>query len=82
MNICPICKKVYFDYPALSRKDNVTEICSRCALNEALQELDKLKEINRENKEYLQDLEEECENLTEHNRLLVEELKELGNVQI
>lgn len=29
--------------------------------------------------EYIQDLEEECENLSEYNRLLIERIKELEN---
>lgn len=29
--------------------------------------------------EYIQDLEEECENLSEYNRLLIERVKELEN---
>ena len=34
---CPICKKTYKGYGALSRKDNKTEICSTCGTNEALE---------------------------------------------
>ncbi len=33
---CPICHDNYVDYPALSRKDNATEICSRCGIREAI----------------------------------------------
>lgn len=33
---CPNCKKMVRDYPALSRKDNRTEICSDCGEEEAL----------------------------------------------
>jgi hypothetical protein len=36
MKICPICKKQIKGYPALSRKDNKTEICSECGVAEAL----------------------------------------------
>lgn len=36
MKICPICNKPYEGYPALSRKDNKTEICSLCGVKEAL----------------------------------------------
>ncbi len=33
---CPRCGKTYYDYPAVSRKDNKTEICPECGLAEAL----------------------------------------------
>ena len=35
-HICPICVKTYHDYPAMSRKDNRTEICPECGIREAL----------------------------------------------
>lgn len=38
VRICPICKKEYTGYPAISRKDNKTEICSECGLKEALED--------------------------------------------
>lgn len=34
---CPKCGKLYTEHPAISRKDNKTEICSRCGTNEALE---------------------------------------------
>lgn len=37
--ICPICGKSYTEYPALSRKDNRTEICPDCGQKEALKDL-------------------------------------------
>ncbi len=33
---CPSCGLVYTGYPALSRKDNETEICSECGQIEAM----------------------------------------------
>jgi len=36
MRICPICGKKYSEYPALSRKDDKTEICPQCGMLEAL----------------------------------------------
>lgn len=33
---CPKCSKKYYGYPALSREDNKTEICSECGVLEAL----------------------------------------------
>ena len=35
--ICPKCGKTYTGYPALSRCDNKTEICSVCGTKEALE---------------------------------------------
>ena len=35
---CPICKKAIKGFPAISRKDNKTEICSECGQYEALVE--------------------------------------------
>lgn len=34
--ICPICGKSYTDHPALSRRDNETQICPDCGTREAL----------------------------------------------
>lgn len=36
MNKCPKCKKKYDGYPALSRVDNKTKICSMCGIAEAM----------------------------------------------
>lgn len=33
---CPRCGKETNDYPALSRTDNKTEICSQCGTDEAM----------------------------------------------
>ena len=35
---CPTCEKFTTDYPALSRRDNKTEICSDCGTREALED--------------------------------------------
>ena len=32
---CPKCGKYYIGYPALSRKDNKTNICTKCGVAEA-----------------------------------------------
>ena len=37
MRICPICQRQYDEYPALSRKDNRTEICPDCGMVEAFE---------------------------------------------
>ena len=34
--VCPVCGRTYTEYPALSRKDNETEICPECGTREAL----------------------------------------------
>lgn len=36
IRVCPKCGKIYKDYPALSRRDNKTLICSNCGVQEAL----------------------------------------------
>jgi len=36
---CPICGKEYEDHPAISRKDNKTEICPDCGTLEALESI-------------------------------------------
>lgn len=33
---CLVCKRTYIGHPALSRKDNKTEICPSCGLIEAV----------------------------------------------
>ena len=38
MKKCPICGKPIGNCPALSRKDNKTEICSDCGRQEAIDE--------------------------------------------
>ena len=40
-NVCPICNKKIGQYPAISRKDNKTEICSNCGMLEALEAFNK-----------------------------------------
>ena len=33
---CPKCGKYYVGYPAPSREDNKTEVCSECGIREAI----------------------------------------------
>lgn len=35
---CPHCKDTVTDFPALSRRDNKTEICSDCGTKEAFED--------------------------------------------
>ena len=49
--MCPICGAEIVGYPALSRKDNKTEICSDCGVAEALMEFYKSKELKKDKKE-------------------------------
>ena len=37
MRVCPVCKRQYNEHPALSRKDNHTEICPDCGMMEAFE---------------------------------------------
>lgn len=36
IRVCPKCGKAYHGYPAISRKDNRTQICPDCGVREAL----------------------------------------------
>lgn len=36
IRICPICGNEYTEHPAISRKDNETEICPKCGMIEAI----------------------------------------------
>lgn len=36
--ICNMTKSYDEDFPALSRKDNMTDLCSKCGLDEAIKE--------------------------------------------
>lgn len=49
MKVCPVCGKKYDGYPALSRKDNKTEICSQCGVYEALEAWFSAKKKEEEN---------------------------------
>lgn len=46
--ICPKCKNHIVGYPAISRKDNRTEICSNCGVLEALEAFIKYQKQQRE----------------------------------
>lgn len=51
MRKCPNCGAHYEGYPAISRKDNKTEICPDCGLREALADyMNELKKVNKGNK--------------------------------
>jgi len=38
LNTCPRCKRGYAGFPALSRSDNKTDVCSDCGAWEAMQQ--------------------------------------------
>ena len=38
MKTCPTCKEEYEEHPAISRRDNKTEICPDCGTREALED--------------------------------------------
>lgn len=38
LRMCPVCNQPFWGYPALSRRDNKTEICSHCGTNEAMED--------------------------------------------
>lgn len=48
IRICPVCGRPYDEYPALSRKDNKTEICPDCGTAEALEAFAKWMEEHKD----------------------------------
>ena len=44
ISVCPFCGQTYSGVPALSRKDNETQICPDCGTREALESLGVSKE--------------------------------------
>lgn len=46
--ICPKCGKEYTGYPAVSREDNLTKICTECGIREALMDADVKEEEQEE----------------------------------
>lgn len=38
---CPKCGESFLEVPALSRRDNKTEICSHCGMLEAIEDYEK-----------------------------------------
>lgn len=49
--ICPICKEEMGEYPAISRRDNKTEICSHCGMMEALEDFYKANKGDKTNEQ-------------------------------
>ena len=47
MRICPFCGRKYNNYPAISRRDNKTEICPDCGVHEALEVWKKIAAKNK-----------------------------------
>ena len=56
MRICPRCKGILGERPALSRRDGKTDICSQCGLLEALEDVEKLMKTRKENKNANKDI--------------------------
>ena len=50
MKMYPKCKRPIISYPAISRKDNKTEICSKCGQEEAIRDFMKAY-VHKSNKE-------------------------------
>ena len=45
--ICPRCLENYNGYPAMSRRDNKTDICSKCGTSEAMCDFISLEKISK-----------------------------------
>lgn len=48
IRICPVCGDEYTEHPAISRKDNITEICPKCGMKEALDVFINERLVNKE----------------------------------
>lgn len=48
---CPRCGQTVTDYPALSRTDNKTNICSQCGTDEAMENWIKYMQQSQQNQE-------------------------------
>ena len=51
MRRCPKCGRSLGDRPALSRRDNKTDICSECGFKEAMEDAQKIINSNQGGKE-------------------------------
>ena len=56
--ICPRCKKLVKDYPAISRRDDMTDICGKCGREEAMFDLFVFSKMKEERK-WLEELNDE-----------------------
>ena len=57
---CPICGKEYTGYPALSRKDDRTEICPDCGTKEALEAVREIYTVYSQNGDMTFIIEDKC----------------------
>lgn len=49
IKLCPKCNRLLGSRPALSRRDNKTEICAECGIKEALEDMEKMTRLRKEN---------------------------------
>jgi predicted RNA-binding Zn-ribbon protein involved in translation (DUF1610 family) len=89
MPICPRCRKEYKEPPAISRRDNETEICSKCGGEETVFDLSIRGKIEEERKWLGKDNEKFiCPNcysneaksrrkINEHKKRILERIKKL-----
>lgn len=64
MRMCPRCLKTYNDVPALSRVDNLTQICPSCGMLEAMLAM----QVSQSSPEFLKKFEEKLEAAADENR--------------
>lgn len=57
MAVCPLCGNIYEGRPALSRRDNQTQICPDCGTREALESIG----VSREEQDEILRTIHECE---------------------
>ena len=56
---CPVCKRVFYEEPAISRRNPGQKICSACAATEALEDAQKAGAISRGEAKEIQDIVED-----------------------
>lgn len=58
ISVCPLCKENFRGVPALSRRDNKTQICPDCGTREALESIG----VSKEEQDNIIQTIHECEN--------------------
>lgn len=69
-HICPVCERVFYEEPAISRRDPDLKICSVCATTEALEDAQKAGAISKGEAKEIQEIVEEVAKETEPEEMM------------